>query len=92
MLEARVARLEADVEHIKTDIHDIKLDLREIRSEMKSGFDTARSRDENLFRDMKNDFESARNRNEKYFLLLLGVLITAVLGLAGLMAKGFKWF
>jgi hypothetical protein len=41
--------------------------------------------------DLKTGLDATRDRHDRDFRLTFGVIITAALGLAGLMAKGFKW-
>lgn len=42
--------------------------------------------------EMKTDIRELRKDGQRDFRILFGALIAAVLGLAGLMAKGFHWF
>ena len=75
-LEVRVAVLEADLGNIKTNIVDIKSDIKDVRSEIKA-------------------LSEKLSAGVIWILgvgggiVLLG--ISATVGLAYLMAKGFKW-
>lgn len=42
-------------------------------------------------RDVKTDLRAFRDKAERDFRLTFGAIIVVALGLAGLMAKGFKW-
>lgn len=44
-----------------------------------------------VLKDMREDSKAMRERSERDFRLLFGALITAALGMAGLLAHGFKW-
>ena len=79
-LEPRVARLEASVAHIERDIADIRTDLREIRGDIKG-----------LGKIDEINFRTLQGAAEFNFRLLFGAFIAGMLGLAGLMAKGFHW-
>jgi hypothetical protein len=46
---------------------------------------------EKSLQEIKNDTRELRNIHDRDFRILVGIVITAVLGLAGLMAKGFGW-
>lgn len=80
-MEARLAKLEATVSHIQSDLTDIKQDIGEFRKENRDDFASVRAA-----------FASAGAKGEKDFRLLFGSLITATVGLAAIMAKGFGWF
>lgn len=41
--------------------------------------------------ELKTDTRAIRDKVDNHFLILGGMIIAAVLGLAGLMAKGFGW-
>lgn len=41
--------------------------------------------------DLKTGIEAARDRHDRDFRITFGAIIAVALGLAGLMAKGFKW-
>ena len=43
-------------------------------------------------RDIKTDVREMRTKIDTNFLITWGGIIAAVLGLAALIAKGFKWF
>lgn len=46
---------------------------------------------EGAISELKTDRREHRQATDRNFRLLFGALIVAVLGLAGLMAKGFHW-
>jgi hypothetical protein len=71
----------ATVSHIQSDLTDIKQDIGEFRKENRDDFASVRAA-----------FASAGAKGEKDFRLLFGSLITATVGLAAIMAKGFGWF
>lgn len=83
-LEPRVARLEASVGHIERDVANIHGGLKDIRTEIKAEIRDFRT-------EIKSEVKELRLGHERDFRLLFGALIAAVLGLAGLMAKGFHW-
>lgn len=83
-MEVRMAKLEAHVEHIQSDISEIRADLRDFRKETREDF-------VNLRKEMHDNFASVRKDARTDFRMLFGALIFAVLGLAGIMAKGFGW-
>lgn len=95
-MEARVAKLEAAVESIQRDTSDLKQDLRGLRADMGreiTGLRIDLGREiTGLRSDVRQDSSELRRAAERDFRLLFGTLITAVLGLAALMAKGFHWF
>ena len=41
--------------------------------------------------EMSGEFRAVRDRQERDFCLLFGIVVTVALGLAGLLAHGFKW-
>ena len=41
--------------------------------------------------EVSSEFRAVRDRQEWDFRLLFGVVVTVTLGLAGLLAHGFKW-
>lgn len=41
--------------------------------------------------EVAGEFRAVRDRQERDFRLLFGVVVTVALGLAGLLAHGFKW-
>jgi cell division GTPase FtsZ len=43
-------------------------------------------------RELRDDVRWVRDKQETDFRIMFGVLITAALGLATLMARGFHWF
>ncbi|CAI9121468.1 hypothetical protein [Brytella acorum] len=44
-----------------------------------------------ILKEIKDDLRAMRSSQEREFRLLFGAIITVTLGLAGLMAHGFKW-
>jgi hypothetical protein len=42
--------------------------------------------------DIRTDIRAMKGSAERDFRILFGAIIVVALGLAGLMAKGFKWF
>jgi hypothetical protein len=47
---------------------------------------------EGVLKDLREDGRELRRAQERDFRILFGAIIATALGLAGLMAKGFKWF
>lgn len=79
-MEARVAKLESDMQHVMRTLDEIKVESRLHR--------------ETLTRfagEVNAEFRAVRKEASGDFRILFGALITATLGLAGLMAKGFGW-
>lgn len=70
--------MEARVAKLESDVGHIQQDIGEIKHDI---------------RDLKNvDIRDIRDALRTDFRLLFGALITATLGLAAVMAKGFHWF
>ncbi|WP_034961111.1 hypothetical protein [Komagataeibacter kakiaceti] len=44
-----------------------------------------------VLKDLKTETSTLRSNQERDFRILFGAIITATLGLAALMAKGFHW-
>ena len=84
-MEARVAVLEEIAAATKQGIVDIRNEIREQRSATDRRLDATNQRIDAL-RD------SLKDALERDFRIMFGALITAVVGLAALMAKGFHWF
>ncbi|MFL1464139.1 hypothetical protein ACI6QG_18150 [Roseococcus sp. DSY-14] len=51
----------------------------------------ARSTDATL-KELKDGARDLRDKQDRDFRILFGAIIASALGLAGLMAKGFRWF
>lgn len=65
---------------VETRLSDLRGDIGDLRAEMLA------------FRsEMSAEFRNVRERQERDFRLMFGALITLGVGLAGLMAHGFKW-
>lgn len=80
-VEARVAVLEEIASATKQGMAGLRQDIGELRNE------TGR-RDAGL----RQKVHELRNVQERDFRIMFGALITAAIGLAALMAKGFHWF
>lgn len=72
--------MEARVAKLESDIDYIKRDIGEIKIELRDFKQDVRTEFKEVKQDMRSDFR-----------ILFGALIAAVLGLAGLMARGFHW-
>jgi hypothetical protein len=79
-MEARVAVLEANIGFLKEEMTEVRKDVRELRGDV-SG----------LRSEMHAGFDRLCDQDQRNLILLAGMIIVAVLGLAGLMAKGFHW-
>jgi hypothetical protein len=65
------------VAKLQSDVEYIKRDVADLKIDV---------------RELRVDVRDVRDRQERDFRLLFGALITSVLGLATVMAKGFGWF
>jgi hypothetical protein len=101
-LEARVVRLETAMESVQSDIREIKTELRLFRAEVKGEFANLRKEFEEKFDAFRKEFDgkldSLRDKLDDYrreskadLLKLAALLVSAMLGLAGMMARGFGW-
>lgn len=68
------------VARLESDVDYIKRDLAEVRTDLKAFRQEAQTELKEIRAEMRTDFR-----------IIFGALIAAVLGLAGLMAKGFHW-
>ena len=87
-MEARVAVLEEIAAATKQGFSDMRRDIQETHRRI----DETNRRMDELRADTNRRFDEMRDRHDRDFRLMFGALITAVLGLAALMAKGFHWF
>jgi hypothetical protein len=83
-MEARVAVLEQIAKQTSETLVGIRTDLASIKSDLKTDLGSAKT-------EVRTGLEAARDRHDRDFRLTFSVIIMAALGLAGLMAKGFKW-
>lgn len=90
-MEPRIAILEQIAKDTKDTLKEIKEDLRAMRVEIKDDLQAMRG-------DIKTETTALRNTQERDFRLTMGVIVTLaiglgglMLGLLGLMAKGFHW-
>jgi hypothetical protein len=74
-------------------------EMRAEREERRAEFQAMREEMRAEREEMRADFKAVRGeikdlgtRQERDDRLLLGLIVTAVLGMAGMMAKGFHWF
>ena len=87
-VESRLARLEATTESILERLKDF-------RSDVDRRFDEIRADSRELRGDIDRRFDAAERRSDKTdadLRVLLAFVVAGFLGLAGLMAHGFKWF
>ena len=72
--------MEARVAKLEAVIEHIQRDLADVRADLRT------------FRfDARTDFKEVRTQMRTDFLILAGMIIAVALGMAGLLAKGFKW-
>jgi hypothetical protein len=105
-LEARVVRLETAMESVQSDIRDIKTELRMFRAEVNAAltnlkrdiddkFDAFRKEFDGKLESFRNEFndklEANRKESKGDLLKLAALMVSAMLGLAGMMARGFGW-
>jgi DNA anti-recombination protein RmuC len=105
-LEARVVRLETAMESVQSDIREIKTELRLFRAEVKGEFANLRKEFDEKFDAFRKEFdgklesfrkefndklEANRRESKGDLLKLAALLVSAMLGLAGMMARGFGW-
>jgi hypothetical protein len=105
-LEARVVRLETAMESVQSDIREIKTELRLFRAEVKEEFaklrrefdekfDSFRKEYDGKFESFRKEFSDKLDANRKEakndLLKFAAIVMSAMLGLAGMMARGFGW-
>jgi len=73
--------MEPRIAKLEADVDHIKTDISEIKTDIKE-----------LRKDQRADFRELRKDQRADFRTLFAALITVAIGLAGIMAKGFKWF
>ncbi len=91
-MDARVTALEQIAISTKDALNEIKAEMREMRSEIKAEIRELRGETKVETRELRQDIKELRQDQKSDFRLVFGALITAVLGLAALMAHGFKWY
>lgn len=69
--------MEARVAKLESSVEHIERDIADIKV---------------ILRRHDDKFDSMRDKMDRDFRVLFGVIITVALGLAGMMARGFKWF
>jgi hypothetical protein len=79
-MEARVAVLEANIGNLRDDMSEIRKDVREIRSDLAS-----------THTEFHRELGGLRSEMSTQFRWTIGILGGLIIGLAGLMAKGFHW-
>jgi len=84
-MEARVAALEEIASATKATLAELKSGQDRLRDDLKAAQDSIRT-------ELRTGLDGARDRQERDFRLTFGALIGVALGLAAIMAKGFKWF
>ena len=91
-MEARVAVLEQIAKQTNETLGAIRTDLAGIRADLKTDLTAVRT-------EARTGLDATRDRQDRDFRLIFGAIISAflglagmILGLAGVMAKGFKWF
>lgn len=91
-MDARIAVLEEIAAATKDGLADLRHETRDtngridaLRGDMDRRFDAMRD-------DMNRRFDAMRSAQDRDFRIMFSALITAVLGLAALMARGFHWF
>ncbi|HVB69726.1 MAG TPA: hypothetical protein VNE67_17910 [Acetobacteraceae bacterium] len=79
-------------EGLRQEIHELRNETRGrdegLRQEIHELRNETGRRDEGL----RQEIHELRNVQERDFRIMFGALITATIGLAALMAKGFHWF
>ena len=103
-MEARIARLESDVAHIGSDVAEIKLDVRALRDRMDTRIDRVESKLDSFATTFatKTDFDSCAKQVDKKFasldakldkgfFWLLSLQLGSVVGMLGVLARGFDW-
>jgi len=83
-MEARVAVLEQIAKQTSETLVGIRADLASIRSDLKTDLGSVKT-------EVRTGLEAARDRHDRDFRITFGAIITVALGMAGLIAKGFKW-
>jgi hypothetical protein len=66
--------------------------LEEIASTMKGTLAELKAGQDRLRDELGSGLDAARDRQERDFRITFGAIIAVALGLAALMAKGFRWF
>lgn len=84
-MEARLAVLEQIAEQTRETLVGIRADLAGIRSDLKAELGSVKT-------EVRTGLEAARDRHDRDFRITFGAIIAVALGLATLIAKGFKWF
>lgn len=84
-MEARVAVLEQIAKQTSETLVGIRADLASIKFDLKTDLGSTKT-------EVRTGLEAARDRHDRDFRITFGALITVALGLAALIAKGFKWF
>lgn len=79
-MDARVAVLEQIAKGTRDTLKEIRDDMREIRGDIRR-----------LDGRMEARFTAVDARHDRDFRITFGALITPAVGLAALMAHGFKW-
>jgi hypothetical protein len=69
-------RMEARVAKLEAGVEHIQTDIGDIKTDI---------------REFRTDFKSLHDKIENRVLWILGLMTTSTLGLAFIMAKGFKW-
>jgi hypothetical protein len=75
-MEARILNLESAALRVAQSIGKLEADMSHVQKDIG---------------EMKVDISQIRDRQDRDFRVLFGSLVTAALGLGGLMAKGFGW-
>jgi len=101
MMEARVAVLEQiardtrdGLADIRQDVRDMRQDFKELRQDMMRGFERVAEEMKDIrgeIKDVRGELKDVRTDAKTDFRILFGALITAILGLAYVMARGLHW-
>lgn len=69
--------MEARIAKLEASVSHIERDISDVKTDV---------------RELRKDISDTKKELWNHFLILGGMIIATALGLAGLMAKGFKWF
>lgn len=86
-MDNRLTRLEVTVDHIQDNLREVRTDMRDLRTDMRD----LRSELRHFQTEVRADFRIVRDQARLDFRLLFGALISVAIGMAAMMAKGFRW-
>jgi len=92
-MDARITALEQIALSTKEVLGEIKAEMRgELKAEMREMRGELKAEIHELRDETKADIRELRQDQKSDFRLTFGALITVAIGLAAVMAQGFKWF